>query len=77
LFLGHNFLTTNARKPIKGSKNPIFSLLSIKNMSQKIPSCSWCPESGNLGQKGVNLTHWWHRPQKNKIQNFPIFKHTN
>ena len=41
LFLGHNFWTSNPRKPVKGSKDSHYSLVSNKSLSQKIPSSSW------------------------------------
>ena len=37
IFFGHNFWTTNIRKPIKGSKDSYYNLVS-KNLSQKIGS---------------------------------------
>jgi len=36
LFLGHNFWTRNTKKPIKGSKDSYHSLVSSKNLSQKL-----------------------------------------
>jgi len=54
---GHNFRNRNARWPIKGSKDLYCSLVSIKNLSQKIGSLRWCSGPGNLGQKGLNLPH--------------------
>jgi len=52
LFSGHNFSTRNTRKPIKGSKNSDSSLVSNKNLSQKIPSSSWA-QGQNLSQNGL------------------------
>jgi len=37
LVLGHNFWTRNARKSIKVSKDSDYSLVSNKNLSQKLP----------------------------------------
>jgi len=37
LFFSHKFLTRNARKPSKGSKDSDFSLVSNKNLNQKFP----------------------------------------
>jgi len=31
------------------------------------------PGLDDLGKKYINLSHLWRHPQKNKIQNFPIF----
>jgi len=58
----HNLPTTNARNPIKGSKDADFSLVSLKNKQRIIPR-GWEPWSGNLGQtflagsgvKGLNF----------------------
>jgi len=37
-------------------------------LSQKIGSCSWGPGSDDLGQKGINLPHLWHHPQKTNFR---------
>jgi len=36
-FQGHNFLTTNARKPIMGSKDMDFSLVSLNKQTKNYP----------------------------------------
>jgi len=56
LFLGHNFQTRNARKPNKALKDSDSSLVSNKTLSQKIPSSSYRPGSGNMSQNGLKLT---------------------
>jgi len=48
LFFGQNFSTRNTRKPIKGSKNSDYSLVSNKNLSQKLALAVWGP----VGAKG-------------------------
>jgi len=50
-FLIHNFGSSYARKPIKGSKDSDDNLVSRKNVSQKIGSLVWRPGSGKVGQK--------------------------
>jgi len=50
-FLSHNFGTKNVRKPIKGSKDSDYSLVSKQNLSQKTGLLGWSPGPGNLGQK--------------------------
>jgi len=46
-----------------------FSLVSTKNLSKILPSSVWGPWPDNFGQKGLNLRHLRHHPQKNEIQN--------
>ena len=47
--LGHNVCARNARKPIKGSKDLDYSLLTnIYFDSQNIGSCSWGPGPDDL-----------------------------
>jgi len=60
LFLGHNFRTRNAIKPMKWSKDSDYSLVCIKNLSQKFPLAV-----GSLGQNGLKLTQLWQHSQKN------------
>jgi len=43
LGLGHNFVSRNARKLIKGSKGSDYSLVSNKSLSQKTGSLGWRP----------------------------------
>jgi len=70
VFLAKTCRITNAKLPIKGSKNLYHSLVFTKNSCQKIGS--WCSRPGldDLGQKSVNLTQLWRHRQKNKIQTF-------
>jgi len=49
-FLGGNLLTTNTRRPIKGSKDTDFRLV-FKKKKQKISPWGWGQWSGNVGQK--------------------------
>jgi len=50
-FLWHNFVSRYARKPIKGSKDSDNSLLSKRNLIEKIASLDWCPGPRKVGQK--------------------------
>jgi len=46
-----NFQTRNPRQPIKGSKDSDFSIVvSSKNVSEILPSCSWGQRPSNLSQ---------------------------
>jgi len=75
MFLGRNFGTRNVRKPIKGSKDLDYSLVSNKNLSQKVATGSWCPGPVNLSQNGLKPTPLMPLPtKKKKIQNFPFKK---
>ena len=60
---------TNAQKT--------YSLISNKNLSQKIPSSGWHSRLGNLGQKGLKPTPLVTSLTKNEIQNFLIFLNAN
>jgi len=51
LFLRRSFRTTNARKPIKGSKDTDCRLGFIKENKQKIASCGWGPGPNEVIQK--------------------------
>jgi len=48
-------VTTNARKPIKGSKHADFSLVSIKKANKELPLGGGSPGSANHGQTRLNL----------------------
>jgi len=45
--------TTNARKPIKGSKDEEFSLVSFKKTNKELHLGLRSPGSGNLGQTSL------------------------
>jgi len=64
LFLGNNFRTRNDRKLIKGSKDLDSSLVSNKNLIQKIPSSSWGPGPNSLSQNGQKPTLLMTSPTK-------------
>jgi len=70
LFSRHNFQTKNAGKPIKSSEDSDYSLVSNKNLSQKIISCGWGPGPDDLGQKCLNLPHIWKKKTKKQIPKF-------
>ena len=53
LFGGDSFGSRYTRKPIKGSKDSSDSLVSKKNLIQKISSLDWRPESEKRGQKNA------------------------
>ena len=71
-FFSHNFWTINALKPIKGSKDSDFNLVSTDNLSRKIPFSSWGSGPDNLGQNGLKPTTLVTLPTK--TQNFKIKK---
>jgi len=56
LILGCNFGTRKTRKSIKGSKDLDSSLVSNKNLNQRISSSGWGPASDNLSQNGLKPT---------------------
>jgi len=58
MFFGHNFCTRNSRKPIKGSKDLDFSLVSTKNLSEMLPSNTGV---GNLQPAGQIEYLIWHQ----------------
>ena len=69
------FSDHNTRKPITGSKDLDCSIISNKNFSQKIPSSSWSPGTGNLGQNCQKPIPRSMSPMKNlKSQTFQFFK---
>jgi len=70
----HNFLNRNVRKSIEDSTDLDYILVSTEDLSQKIGSCSWGPGLIDFFQKGLNLPHSQHHPQKPKILNFSIKK---
>ena len=55
-FISHIFWTTNARMPIKGSKDSDLSLVSNTNMSRKTPYSNRHQGHGSLGQSGLKST---------------------
>jgi len=50
-FLGHDFGSRYARKPIKGSEDSDDSLVSNKILSQKLGLLDWRLRPGKLGQQ--------------------------
>jgi len=52
-FLWHNFGSKYARKPIKSSKDSHDSLVSKKNLSEKIGSLHWRLGPGKAGHKNA------------------------
>jgi len=56
-FLCHNFGSRYARKPLKGSKDSGDSLVSKKNLSEKIYSLDWRPGPRKVGQKTQKHPH--------------------
>jgi len=42
---------------MKGLEHSHYSLVSNKNLSQKIPSSGWYPGPGDVGQNDLNLPH--------------------
>jgi len=50
VFLGHNFGSRYARRPIKCSKNANDRLVSNKSLSQKNDSLDWRPGPLKVGQ---------------------------
>jgi len=61
LFLGDIFETET---PIKSSKDSDCSLVSNKNLSQKIPPSGWRPGPGNLSQNGLKPIQLMTSPTK-------------
>jgi len=57
LFLWHNFGSRYARKPIKSSKDSDDSLISKKNLSQKIGSLAWRLGPGKAGHEMQKHPH--------------------
>ena len=55
-FLWHSFGSRYARKPIKGSKDSDDSIVSKKNLRDKIGSLDWSAGTQKLGQKNRNDT---------------------
>jgi len=58
----HNFGSSYARKPIKGSKDSDDNLVSKKNTSEKIGPLDWHLRPGKVGQTPFHL---WRPPQEN------------
>jgi len=67
--LYHNFWTRNLSKSIKESKDPDFSLVSNKNLSEILPSGGLGLGPDEVDQKGLKQLHLWHHSQKNQNQN--------
>jgi len=68
LFLGHNLLAANAKKP--GSKNEDFRPIFFKG-KHKVPSCDWGSGPDEVGQKDLNLPLLWRNPQKYSSPKLP------
>jgi len=69
-FFGHYFWTRNFRKPIRGSKDSDFSLVSDKNLSEILSSSDWALGQETLAKTDKNLPHLWCHSQKNETQQF-------
>jgi len=54
--LDHNFLTRNARKLIKGSKDSDSSLVSNENFSETLWPSGWCSGPGNMSHNDPKTT---------------------
>jgi len=63
-------LTTNAKKPVNGSKDADFRLDFLEK--HKAPSCGWSSGPDQVGQKKLNLPLFWRNPRKThpKLPNF-------
>jgi len=61
--LDHNFWTRNPSRLSKVSKDSDCSLESNKNFSEILPSNSWHPGPGNVGQGGLKVLRLWHHSQ--------------
>jgi len=72
LSLGHNFETTNTRKPIKGSGEVDFRLVWFKR-KKKALLLRVGAQGPMTSYKKLNLPQLWRHPQKTQIQNFPSF----
>jgi len=75
LFLGRNFQTTNARKLTNGSKDADFRpVVFIWKKKQNIVLWGWGPGPDECeSNKSLNLPLLWRYPQKNQVQNIPIY----
>jgi len=73
LFFSHLFRTTNARRPIKGSKGEDFRLVFLKRKKPVIASWDWGPRPWWCHTKPLNQPHLWHHLLKTQIQTFPMF----
>jgi len=71
LFLGHNFLTTNARKAIKDSEDANFRLVFFKGAN--ISLCGWGSGSNEKSQNDLNLPLLWRNPHKLKSKTSQYF----
>jgi len=66
------FWTRNTRKPIKGSKDPDFNLISNKNLSKIFLSSGWAQGQIILAK---SLVHLWCHSQKARNPKPKIFFH--
>jgi len=62
--LDHNFWTWNLSRSSKVSKDSGCSLVSNIHFSEILPSKSWCPGPGKVGQGGLKVLHLWRHSQK-------------
>jgi len=67
--LDHNFRTRNPSRSSKVSKNSDCSLVSNKNFSKLLPSSSFGPRPGEVGQGGLKVLHLRHHSQKTHTPN--------
>jgi len=74
MFVFHNFWTRKARKPIKGSKDSDFNLVSTASLSEMHPLFDWALGGPiDLSQEGRNLPHnVTHKKMKPKTHNFSL-----
>jgi len=59
--------TTNVGRPIKGSKDADFCLVSLLKRTKKLPREGWSPGSGNLRQTSLNLYSHLRRHSSNNL----------
>jgi len=64
MFFGHYFSTRNFRKPLKGSKDSDFSLVSNKYLSEILPFSGWVQGHTTWGRMTKNLPHLLRYSQK-------------
>jgi len=65
LLLVNDFWTRNAGEPIKSSIDSDYSLVSNKNLGQKIPFNGWGPGPGDLSWNGLKPTPFMTSVTKN------------
>jgi len=75
--LSYNFDSRNARKPIKLSTDSDYSLVSKKNLSQKMARYGGAPGPGKLGQKEKTYPNSDVIHKGNEIRNLIFFWNLN